>query len=100
MAKNIVDTVTGFIGHYAGEAKVVATALTSLLDAVRPNNAVTADVKEAIAVLEKAADNIAKAKAPTPVTINKKDVEAAVAAVLPDMVTKAVADALAKAKDK
>lgn len=98
MAKNIIDTVTGFISHYAGEAKVVANALTSLLDAVRPNSEVTATVKEAIAILETAASNIEKAKAPTPVTINKKDVEAAVAAVLPDMVAKAVADAMAKAK--
>ena len=98
MAKNIVDTVVSFVGHYADEATVVANALTSLLDAVRPNSEVTATVKEAITILETAAGNIAKAKPPTPVTINKKDIEEAVVAVLPDMVAKAVADALAKDK--
>lgn len=97
-ASNIIDSFTGFVGHYAGEAKIVANALTSLLDAVRPNSAITAEVKDAINALETAADNISKAKAPTPVIINKADIEAAVAAVLPDMVAKAVADAMAKAK--
>lgn len=95
MANNIVDTVTGFIEHYAGEAKVVASALTSLLDAVRPNSEVTATVKEAIDILETAAGNIANSAPPVPVTINKQDIEDAVAAVLPDMVAAEVAKQLA-----
>lgn len=95
MSKNIVDTVVSFVGHYAGEAKVVANALTSLLDAVRPNSEVTATVKEAIDILETAAGNIANSAPPVPVTINKQDVEDAVAAVLPDMVAAEVTKQLA-----
>ena len=95
---NVVDAFTGFVNHYAGEAMAVGNALTSILDAVRPNSAVTAEIKAAIEVMHSAAENIAKAKPPTPVVINKKDIEAAVAAVLPDMVKAAVAEAMKVAK--
>lgn len=100
MAKNIVDTVVNFVGHYADEATVVANALTSLLDAVRPNSEVTATVKEAITILETAAGNIAKAKPPVPVTIKKADIEAAVKAYLDKNLAGAVAAAIAADKAK
>lgn len=95
MSKNIIDSFTSFVGKYGNEATVVANALTSLLDAVRPNSAVTEDVKAAISVLQTAAGNIANSASPVPVVINKDDVEAAVAAVLPDMVAVEVAKQLA-----
>lgn len=100
------DQFKKFLGHYAGEVLGVANALTTVLDglALKPSDA--AIVKEVIAKLEMASESITgSVNKIKPVKIAKKDIEEAVAAVLPnvlnDVVTKAVTEALAKevAKD-
>lgn len=103
--KSVLASVVGFIGHYGNEASGIAAALTNIVGALPMSKVEKAKVTEVIAGLENASENIAaklndliKAAGAdaVPVKINKKDVEAAVASVLPAMVDKAVAAAIAK----
>jgi hypothetical protein len=100
--KDIIDQFTGFVDKYADEALAVAGGLRALMDAVRPPSNIATPVTNAIDILEAAAKNLSKVKAPAKVTIAKSDIEKAVAATLPsllnDMVTEAVSKALAEAQ--
>lgn len=96
-------TFPKFLAHYANEAMSVASALRTVLDSIAPGIAGSANVLATINALEDAATNIVlslkdEVKEHT-VKISKKDIETAVAAMLPDMlediVTKAVISALA-----
>lgn len=103
--KSVLASVVGFIGHYGNEASSIAAALTNIVGALPMSKVEKAKVTEVISGLESASENIAarlndliKAAGAdaVPVKIDKKDIEAAVAATLPALVDKAVAAALAK----
>lgn len=100
-AKGVVEAFTAFVGKYGDEARGLAEALTAIVGglALTPDERVK--VEAFILTLRKASENIAKAKAPTKVTINKKDIEEAVAKALPGvlktMVDEAVMEAVAAA---
>ena len=101
--KSFLSNVVGFIGHYSTEAMATATALEALVTNIPIPKPEAAKILDVIEQLKNGAANIATAlpmlqKQAVPVTINAKDIEAAVAKVLPDLVDAAVAKALA-AKD-
>lgn len=91
-----------FLSHYAGEALKVAEAIGSIASGIALPNVERDKVNGTIETLTNAAasilDGIDKITDPV-IKIEKKDIEAAVAAALPkilnDAVTKAVTDALA-----
>lgn len=91
-----------FLAHYAGEAVKVAEALGSIASGIALPNVERDKVNDTIGALTDAATNILAGidKITDPVIkIEKKDIEAAVAAALPKIlsaeVTKAVTAALA-----
>lgn len=93
-----------FLSAHIGEMLGVASALTDIADGLALRPAEAANVKGVIKKLEDGAATIGLSvkkmeKAPV-VKIQKKDIEAAVAAVVGPLVEKAVADALAKASAK
>ena len=92
----------GFLAKYSDEALAIGKALTTVMEGLALSPAQAAKVNETISKLETASSNIQEVLATAPektvIKIAQSDVDAAVARVLPDMVAKAVADALA-AKD-
>jgi len=102
--KTFLQSVVGFIGHVGTETEATATALETLILNLPINKVDAQKIVDVIETLKTGAANIAEAlpgleKLAVPVTINAKDIEAAVAKLLPDLVNKAVADALAKQDD-
>lgn len=85
-----------FVKKYGVEALAIAEALNSVIGGIALPADERAKVKEAIDALQLAAENIGKNRVAN-VVINQSDIGKAVAKVLPKLVEKAVADALAKA---
>lgn len=89
MAKSLVKSFVGFLGHYADEALAVSSALKATLAAININPDDKAHIITAIERLEKLPENIAKSVSElvgvkeTEVKISKRDLAEVVAAELP-----------------
>lgn len=86
-AKDVVSTVTGFIGHYAQEIDAVGSVLNSILHALPINAADKANIQAKVDTVTGAVDNISKAldnfaTNPPVVEIKASDLTAAVDAFL------------------
>lgn len=88
-----------FLSKYADEALAIGKALTTVVEGLALSPAQAAKVNDTITKLETASANIQEvlktAPEKTVIKISQKDIDAAVARVLPKLVEEAVAKALA-----
>lgn len=89
-----------FLTKYSGEILAIGSTLATLTEGLALSPKQNAKVQETIDKLQNASESILKdlkkMKEPTPVKIEKADIEKAVAAVLPKLVKDAVEKTLAE----
>lgn len=95
--KSLAGVLAGFLGHYAQEAATLHSAFTSILSTLPIEPGEKAHIQEKLDGLIKAADNITAALGhglpeETPVQISEKDIEAALANVIPGLLVQYFAE--------
>lgn len=101
-AKSVIAAVTGFLAHHVGDLSAIHSALSELVS-VAPIDSQDKDrINSVLETVQTSANNINDflnnnhvVSDAGEVTIKESDIEHAVAAVLPNLLAKAVADYLA-----